>query len=263
MTDRCHLLVELTPQSFRLAVVEKDARQCMWLEEYQWAQAPNETKALEDLQAIVSGHAFLGKGFWQSVRATVMNQSFTLIPTPLFRREYAARYLYLARGSQISAQEEVHYYEHTQLGAVNVFSVERSVMDWLLDLYPFQEITLTHQTSALIENARRESVPHLYIEKEAFTLVYAPNGQLKYCNRFQGKNVSDLVYFVLFALNEVGLDPSEARLLLYGQVEWDSELTLELGKYIPHLELGQTITTLTVPDGATYRYASLLGTVAV
>ncbi len=259
MTNQCHLLLELKPHAFRLAVVEDASRACLWLEEYRWPTPPNETKALEDLQSIVKGHEFLGAGSWKSVMATVMNQSFTLIPMALFRREYAPRYLYLARGSQVSAQEEVHYHVHPKLGIVSVFSVERSVVDWLLDLYPFQEVKLIHQTSALIEETIMSPQAHLYVEKEAFTLVVGHNGQLRYCNRFQGKNPTDLVYFVLFALNELGLEPTETPLRLYGEVEWDDEMAIDLGKYVPNMSFGTDYQEAFNTQTPSHRYASLFG----
>lgn len=259
MTNQCHLLLELKPHGFRLAVVEDTSRACLWLEEYRWPTSPNETKALQDLQSIVQGHEFLGAGSWKSVMATVMNQSFTLIPIALFRREYAPRYLYLARGSQVSAQEEVHYHVHPKLGIVNVFSVERSVVDWLLDLYPFQEVKLIHQTSALIEETLISPQAHLYVEKDAFTLVVSHNGQLRYCNRFQGKNATDLVYFVLFALNELGLEPTETPLRLYGEVEWDDEIAIDLGKYVPNMSFGTDYQEAFNTQTPSHRYASLFG----
>lgn len=260
-----HLLLEITPFTFRFCVMDIASQRCVWLEEYLLTNKTKEESLLHQLQQIFSQHETLQLSFWKSVSVTIQNQSFTLIPKTMFRRQYMPRYLQLARGAALKAEEEAHYQLHEASKAVNVFAVERALVDWLLDVYPFQEVQLLHQTSVLIDKALRDNQEKelsVWFEAGAFTAVLATHGRLMYCNRFTFQNTSDLVYYILFILQELGLEASEIIVRLYGDIEPESELFTELQKYLSYLRFGSDL----VPKGletiakltSVHRYSSLM-----
>ncbi len=239
-TSQIHLLFSLDCPRFDVAFINHQNNQCLRLESYDLGENPSEDQILGQVQNIVKTHDLLNGMFWKSVSLSINNQSFTLIPRELFKKEYASRYLLLARGTALKDTEEAHYYEHQALGANNVFSVEKKTLSLLQELYPFQDFRLLHQTSGLINIAMqyRQSNVSVFYEKDAFSLVYANNQQLQYCNRFLFKTQADFVYYVLFVLKELQIENTYAEVFLYGDIEANDLNYKELQKFVPHLTIG-------------------------
>ena len=241
-TNGLHLLLGLDSSRFQMAMIDAQHLNCVGLESYELAENQNEDQTLAKLQQIVEKHDLLNAMFWKSVSLSINNQSFTLIPQALFKKEYAPRYLLLARGTALTEAEEAHFVEHGVIEANNVFSIERKTLAWFQEMYPFQAFKLTHQTSGLIEaSLRQNNGISVFYEKEAFTMVYVKLGQLMYCNRFQFKTHADFAYYVLFVLKELGLVHQEIELLIFGDIDTDSQAFTELQQFIPSLKIGQNL----------------------
>ncbi|MCY7352935.1 MAG: DUF3822 family protein, partial [Cytophagaceae bacterium] len=107
----------------------------------------------------------------------------------------------------------------------------------------------------------------LYLEKTSVGMLYAEAGQLCYVNRFAFRTVSDLVYYMVFVLNELKINPSEITVLAMGQFEANSEAYDELSKYLPDFALRHPSVGASLKGDfaniSSHRYAALLRTFAL
>jgi Protein of unknown function (DUF3822) len=260
-SNRYNLVLNIDQQRFVFSLVDGVSNQCIRLEDYLLPTQTTPEQQLKTLQKLVSKHDILASMFWQSVTVMFNNQSFTLIPQLLFRREYASRYLLLARGTMLQPDEEIHYYSHESIKAINVYSVYNKLYDWLLELYPFQDIQFMHQSSAYIEQTLKatNNMVAVYCEKTAFTMIYTENGKLIFCNRFLYKQSSDFVYYVMFCLQQLKIDTQKVSIQLFGEISTSADIYQELEKIISSIQIGTLTSHIKIsPDINAHQYLPLM-----
>lgn len=234
------LSCEISDTSFFCKVIELLDNEVITTEKYDFPTKKESISTTDYLASIYETHDFLKSVKWKSVEIIVDNQWFTLIPLDLFNKEYTTRYLQLAKGNQITAEEEVHTYTHEDLGIVNVYSSDRELYNWLSNTYPLVEINFKHKTSQLIDFGvftSKVQTAFLHFGYQYFTMVITANGTLKFCNRFAYKTSQDLVYYVLFAMNELEIEPNEIILTLNGNIDETSEDFELLNQYLPKVKI--------------------------
>ena len=268
-TDTSVLCLEVGRDRFRFLV--KDSRgQASYLEDYAFPSLLTNQPLTGLLPTIFRGHSVLSAGPWQEVRIGVNSTSFTLVPKPLFRKEYAGSYLALMQGSVLPIHEFAQAYAHDDEGFLSVFNLEHPLADYFSEVYPLQPVTYVHQVSTLLQATadidRHVLTPdsvYLYFEDELVTVIHRKAHQLQYCNRFGYKNVQDLVYYMLYIFDEQGLNPTEITVSLYGEITPFADAYTELSRFLPHLTFGQTPHGLTLAtefsDLPDHRYLSLYG----
>ncbi|HEV7381908.1 MAG TPA: DUF3822 family protein, partial [Dyadobacter sp.] len=117
--------------------------------------------------------------------------------------------------------------------------------------FQHSSITFYHITSPLIIGSLVSHAEHqeikivsAYFEKDYFTLIISEGKQLILCNRYRFSQIQELVYIILFALNQLNIHQEEVKLLVYGEVSASSELYLELFKFFPNMQIGAGPSTL-------------------
>ncbi|ARK12401.1 DUF3822 family protein [Fibrivirga algicola] len=238
------LCLELAAQRLRITLLDPQ-RRMVWLDEYAQPSLLTEQSLLTYLPAVFKDHPLLSYDEFQHVRVSVLSPAFTLIPSSLYRKEYASSYLALMRGHQPPPNELAHAYEHKE-GFVSVFGIDRDVTEFMGEQYPMQPFTYVHQHTTLIQATRavdrqlttKENL-FLYFEDEYVTVLFRDEHQLKYCNRFGYKNVQDLTYYVLYVLDELGVDPEAVHAFVYGESTPFAESYVALSRFVPTMSIGQ------------------------
>lgn len=268
-TAKSVLCIEVGRDRLRF-MVQDGRRQGCYLEDYTFPSLLTDYVLTDVLPDVFRDHPVLSAGPWQEIRIGVNSPSFTLVPQPLFRKEYASSYLALMRGGILPAHEFAHAYAHEAEGFLSVFTLERSLFDYFSGVYPLQPMTFVHQTGALIQataDLSRRALPSdnvwLYFDAEFVTVIYRASHQLRYCNRFGYKNTQDLSYYILYVLDEQKLLPETAFVVLYGEITPFAESYASLSRFLPHLSFGHTPPGLSLAsefdDLPDHRYLSLYG----
>lgn len=251
-------------------LVQDGRRQGCYLEDYTFPSLLTDPALTDVLPDVFRDHPVLSAGPWQEIRVGVNAPSFTLVPQPLFRKEYASSYLSMMRGSPLPAHEFAHAHAHEAEGFLSVFNLEHPLFDYFSGVYPLQPLTFIHQTGALIQAtadlARHSLTPHnvwLYFEDEFVTVIHRESHQLRYCNRFGYKNVQDLAYYILYVLDEQKLPPDTANVVLYGEITPFADAYTSLSQFLPNLSFGHVPPGLSLApefdDLPDHRYLSLYG----
>jgi hypothetical protein len=68
-----------------------------------------------------------------------------------------------------------------------------------------------------------------------FELLAKQNGGLLYYNLFGYTNKEDVLYYLLFMMEQFNLDPAKVKLAVAGQVKAESEIIQALKKYVRHV----------------------------
>lgn len=268
-TNGSVLCMEVGRDRFRI-LVQNARRQVCVLEDYTFPSLLDDHLLIGLLPDLIREHPLLSASPWQSIRVAVNSATFTLVPAPLFRKEYAGSYLTLMRGGDLLPHEFAHYCAHPDEGFLSVFSLEHPVADFFAGMYPLQPIAFVQQTDGLLlataSLARHTLTPDqvwLYFEDEFVTIIYRHQQALRYCNRVGYRNAQDLTYYVLYVLDELKLLPQTTGVNLYGEITPFADTYTELVRFLPNLTFGSLPPNLNataefaeLPD---HRYLALYG----
>jgi Protein of unknown function (DUF3822) len=227
-----HLLIEVSRDRFRFAIHHSEHDIIMWLEDYHIFTLLNENQLLKTLKNIYQQHPFLSANYWKTIRLAVNANNFTLIPDEYYEANEAAKYLNFAAGKNLSEKEQIFDFKHSRFGAVSIFGVEKELINWFKEMYPARKITPVPVLASIIEGIiqdRNNNGLHLYFEDNYITILYFKEAKLNFCNRFQFRTSHDMVYHVLFVMNELGLQ-TEMQVTFYGEITSFSEGYIQLSE---------------------------------
>ena len=220
------------PTRLALAVADVDRRKLLVLEDHDLPAG--------GLPALAATHDFLARRGWNEVRLAMAGRAFTLLPAPLFRPGDEATALRLHHS--LKPSETVHHFAHPALELVNVFAADTAAADWLSATHG-PAGRLLHHTSALLAGLgqqREAGAPRrLYLNLGPAHLTLVVIGpQLEYCNVFAYTTAEDILYFTVLVMQEMGLNPDEDPVTVWGELTHDSAVFDLLRTYLRHVRLG-------------------------
>ncbi|MFH1121409.1 MAG: DUF3822 family protein [Bacteroidota bacterium] len=189
-------------------------------------------------------NGFLIKHPWllQQFRHTVIIRNsliYTLVPHALYETAKKAAYLefvYKTRKSTV-----IHEQFLNAADAWVVYSLGRDISD-LLD-HHFKGARFMHHAGAMIETIlpryRHKELRNpvfVNIRAGSFDMIVLKEGTLRYCNSFLWKTNEDLVYYLIFVLDQLALNPENITLMLLGLIEETSSLHELLRRYVRNID---------------------------
>ena len=229
-----HLNLTAGPAGVRLTATDIARQKVVLLEEY--PAAP-----LASLPAQLAAHELLGQPGWAQVRLALTGRAFTLLPAPLFRPGDEALALHLHH--QLAPTETACHFVHSGLDIVSIFAADTGVADWLRTTHGPQSLLL-HHTSAVLAGLLHQRGPaaprHLYLQlgTQELTLVLLQQQRLEFCNVFPFSSAEDVLYYTILVMQELGLNPDQDELTIWGDLTSDSALFELLRTYIRRLRFG-------------------------
>jgi hypothetical protein len=208
------LCIDLQVDKLRYAILSKDRKKIVHLKEVEITDYSREgiTPLLEDevLKYDYSGMAVSAGG--------VRN---TLIPVDLFNHSKAEDIFALNYPKPF---ESIDYTRIAELGIVNVYELPT----WIKSMFviKFPRIKLLHPTTVLLKGVFDQPtfrpIIHIHIEKDGFHLFLTDKSKLVYYNRFDQSSIADMVYHILFVLEQKELEQKDMNIAVYGVPhDWD------------------------------------------
>jgi hypothetical protein len=120
-----------------------------------------------------------------------------------------------------------------------VFSVSRPVVELFNSFHP--GVQPFHQVKPLMNHLShsRKSINgnciHIHVEREFFNLIVFDHNQMKFCNSFKYRNITDILYFTLNVFRTLGLKQEES-IYLSGLTEQYDDLSSNLSLYIRNVK---------------------------
>jgi len=193
----------------------------------------------EQVMTLFTTNNILGHKQWQRITVITCSQHFALIPNQIFNADLLDEYQRLL--FQPVAGEKLAYHSHKN-GYVNVFGLDAALENWITNLYNTQ-VTFLHQTSGLIESLMYGTISNamemsIWIEP-TYMIVLVKNGNsLRFCNLYSTKADTDIAYFTLLVMKELGMKPETDIVKVYGNTHTESPAYQTLYRYIRNISLG-------------------------
>lgn len=192
----------------------------------------------EPLERVLQAYPWLGQPF-RSVHLVIENNKSTLVPEMLYEDSDRENLLDFTVDRGIREQILADHLQHPQV--YNLFAVPEDLLNRVKAAFPTGKIC--HVTSTLIETLwinfkNRLSARKLFVHLRdgSFDLVVYDGAQLYYANSFSFLVPEDIAYYVIFVMEQLGLNPEETGAVLLGQIDRKSPVFELLFRYIRNLE---------------------------
>ena len=94
----------------------------------------------------------------------------------------------------------------------------------------------------------------LHMKEKIFDILIYDGKQILYFNSFNWMVAEDVVYFLIFVLEQLSINPEQASVVLLGNIDRGSNLFELIYRYVKNMEFGRR--------NVTYKYSPVLDSVA-
>lgn len=238
-----HLLLNIGTRDFQLLVVDPSANKVLLLEDFVLPSLTSNEELLQILDQLFDSHAFLKAGFWKKIKVAIKNQKFVQVPQALFAEDSLADYLKF--NAHIDpTQESFIASTNKRSQAVTVFAINNELKKWLVQVYPANAPTFTHQSAALIEGTmeyaktRTDSPLYIYVDRFKLHIIACQADKLIYYNQFVIKQFSDYIKYIMLVMKSLNMDQQSSQIVLWGYIGKNSPHYHEFYKYINNVTFG-------------------------
>jgi len=214
-------------------MLNKKAQQYIALEHYDIQDCQNHQDLAEKLDTIIAGQELLQQDF-ASVSVSMMNSLNTLIPKELFKEENA-RDILVFNQALLQNEDESHDWL-ASIKAYNSYVIPEELQRCFIKHFP--NLSWIHHSSIFIESLMRQykfqegKKIYLSIQDKHFDLAVLNGKQLSFYNSFHFKATEDLIYYLLFTCEQLGLNPDQIPLIIAGELEKESNVYKLIYRYI-------------------------------
>ena len=225
--SNCMLFVELDSTAVSFAVRASQSNRFLAFGVYRFS-------SLTDLGSIIENDEFLAFKEYEKILVAVVNIKSTLIPEVLF--DETKKLELLAFNHTIDADESVAKDDFRFFDVKNIFAVPDELINLIED--KFSQPFIHHCSTTFIERVllknknKKEIIVNANLHCEQLELAVAKDNQLLYFNSFNCQSAEDFIYYIMFAYEQLGLNPEQIVLELSGNVSKHSPYLTISKKYI-------------------------------
>ena len=173
-----------------------------------------------------------------NVELIVCNKLSSIVPKNLFEEKLSLDYLKF--NSKLLKDDYPANDMIEEIGAVNVYLPYINVNNYLIE--KFGSFNYYHYSTILIKklikhNSSKDLTLYANIELNNFQVLILKNRKLIYYNNFDIKEKEDILYFILFVMEQNKIDCNNDKLLLLGDIHNESDIYKLLIKFINNIEI--------------------------
>ncbi|MEZ4794311.1 MAG: DUF3822 family protein [Flavobacteriaceae bacterium] len=162
---------------------------------------------------------------------------YTIVPKVLFVADKASEYLkfntkILSNDFVAHDTLEGHAIEVVYLPFVNINNL---LFDTFGSFSYYHASTLFLKYVLNNEKHAQEAKAYIRVSEDFFDMIVVKNGKLLLCNNYHYKSPEDFIYFTLFCLEQLQLNPNSIKTLLCGVIDENSTLYHMLYTYVRHV----------------------------
>ncbi|MDR0969149.1 MAG: DUF3822 family protein [Lentimicrobiaceae bacterium] len=237
LTRNYQLTIQLSLDGFSFVVYSTDKQRFIFLEHYLFHQVQEVTRLAAMIDEVILKRQWLAYAF-QNVTVLVENESNVLVPMPLFDEKEKGSYLAFAQ--EFVENSRIVYDRLKNNESYNVYYLPHIFVSKIKDHWA--NATIVHSSSVLIEsllienkNKGSEATVFVNVHKNRLEFVVIKNEKLLFYNTFKFQTKEDFVYFLLFSMEQLHLNPEVVPLYFMGSIEENSEIFTLTERYMRYL----------------------------
>ena len=180
------------------------------------------------------------------------NNLFSLVPKPLFDVNEMPNYLKF--NTKILATDHIDFDEIEEYDIVNVYVPFVNVNNYINDLYG--DFTFKHNGTVMVESllkgnaTGKEPICYVHISHRQIDITVLEKKKLLLYTSFKFNTKEDLIYYILFTMEQLNLDTENTKLKLFGNIEEGDELYSICYQYVKNISIFS-------PPTSSYPFANL------
>ncbi len=236
-TENYELGIQAGPDSFVFCLLDTLRNKFVLIR----ANEPDENKYYnsENIKEFISSDDFLSRKY-KKTRIIFPAPRFTTVPAPLF--DPAKKDEYFRFNHKHESGEIILSNRNPDPELFVIYAVQQTfhsvISRFFPGIHPFIHIMSLLNHIAREKRSVHGNYIHVHIERDYFNLIIFQSGDLKFCNTFRHRNISDIMYFVLNVFDKLGIKPENA-IHLSGLAEEYDDLTSNLQVYINSVRFSQ------------------------
>lgn len=194
-------------------------------------------KSMSDQLLIAINHFKFSKKKYETVLVNEVNSSFTLCPTSFYKSEDTRILLEFNCGN---SDNKLVLTDEINPTIKLVYSMDISLKSTLDKLFPQHQLkhSITVLSRLMLNTEELSKINIIvYVRETVIEVIVKQNNQLILANQYTIKITEDVLYYVLFILEQYHLDPTTVLLTLVGNFESNSEIVVSLKKYVKNIYL--------------------------
>ena len=223
-----HLSIELSSSSLSYCIIDTQKYRCLLL-----SSRELET---DNLLEIFSNDRYLSQNF-KSKSISFVNFANTLVPFELYEKEDKENLFALNH----ELNDEVLLEDNLREEIINLHAVPKLFFQTIKNILP--EAALRSQSSILINNFTNLNLKvetmFLYLKDSFVNIVVTKGKNLLFQNKFNYVTKEDLLFYVLFSIQELNFSNEDINTIVYGNVTED-EFSI-LYDYIRNIKYGNKL----------------------
>jgi hypothetical protein len=187
----------------------------------------------ERVRFFISNYRLTETAF-RSVNISVLNSDFTILPEAFAEKEDSKSLLQFSSGT-LPKNTFVHRFKEMSFN----YFMDSELVSLLEKNFRNGSIRHAGGVSAdLAFNNRslKKCDVFLNFNEASFELLAKKDNQLLYYNVFSYDTKEDVLYYLLFMLEQFDLPPQNIRLAIAGQLEVENEIFKTIKKYVKHID---------------------------
>jgi len=262
-TENYELSLQLSPDGFSFCILDTIRNKFVLIRAFE----PEDNKYFntDKINELMDKDDFLMKPY-KKVNAVMPSKKFTIVPTALF--DPGKKDEYFTFNHSYEDGELVRSNKIGDPDAFLIFSVLKPFSDLINSRYP--GVYPYHHVKPLLEHIShaRKSVNgnyiHIHVEREFFNLIIFNSNTLKFCNSFNYRNISDILYFVLNVFKNLDIKQEET-IYFSGLTEKYDDLFSNFSIYVRHIKFAESSGNFTFSyvfnDAEIHRFINLFSVV--
>ncbi len=194
--------------------------------------------------------------------------NYTLVPHALYDPLQKETYLEFVHRHVDSEIILDHFLNSAE--AWVVYSVHKNLNE-LLNRH-FSQAKFLHHAGTMVEtilpryrHSELRNPVFVNIRTGSFDIIVIKEGKLLYCNSFEWRTNEDLVYYLIFVLDQLALNPENVPVVLSGEIDPESLLYELIQRYIRHVDLIKNpespLPGISIPNSFGHKFYDLLNPV--
>ena len=195
---------------------------------------------LNNLKVIIESNSDFEQDF-DSVICIYQNELACLVPEALFDEKNVADYLKF--NAKILKTDYISFDKLITNESMNVYVPLVNINNYIFDT--FGSFDFKHASTVLIEtvlqlNSKVEhDIMHINVNTSTFEIIYIQEKKLTFYNTFEFTTKEDFIYYILFSVEQLQLNPETIKVVLSGGVNKEDDLFNIVYKYIRFVEFAQ------------------------
>jgi Protein of unknown function (DUF3822) len=204
------------------------------------------------IEATLLGDELIGKykNNFRKVVISLMGNRSTIVPNAFY--DDSKKNEIFAFNHELNSEEVLMADKVRQIDSTLLFTASKSMINFLNQF--FNDKVYHNACNSLIEGIflqhknHEEKIVSVNVSHTFFDLIITEGKKLHYHNSFSYHSTEDFIYYILFACEQLQLNPETTHFYFSGMIEKNSALYLLAQKYVRHLHFTQR------PDFCDYAY---------